>query len=134
MESGTYEFGGTKYTQTKLVWGQIKQLNNLVRGIQFTASEITPATLVAILGDKLPHVMAVLLTEEGASLKDKDLDALAERFEFDIPFDMIVQVIEDFFIINPIISVLEKLKVGISGLRKKMEEAGVKISTGPLDS
>lgn len=130
MEVGKYEFGGKTYIQSKLVWGQIKQLNALVKGIQFSTSELTPAGLVEILGDKLPTVLAILVTEEGVPIKEKDLDALAAQFDFDIPFDVAVQVIEDFFVLNPITSVLEKLKVGIQFLQKRMEESGIQVSTG----
>lgn len=134
MERAIYEFAGKRYYQAKLVWGQVKQINAVIKGIQFPASGITVPTMIGLLGEKVPLVLAIILTEEGASLKDKDLDALAADFEYDIPLDIIIQVFEDFFGINPIISVLEKLAIGIKAMRKKMEETGIAVSITPSDS
>jgi len=131
---GEYSFGGKTYIQTKLVWGQIKQLNALIKGIQINTAGLTPAGLIDLLGDKVPQVVAILIYEQGTVLKDKDLDALVAQFEFEMPFDIAVKVIEDFFVLNPIISVIEKLKIGIQVLQKQMVSAGIQQSTAPSDS
>jgi hypothetical protein len=134
MESGVYEFGGRKYAQAKMVWGQVKQLNAVIKGIQFPASGLTVPAIVELLGEEVPMVLAIILTEEGTSIKDKNLDALAADFEYGIPLDIIIQVFEDFFEINPITSVLEKLAIGVQSMRKKMEMAGVAVSITPSAS
>lgn len=131
---GEYEFGGKRYVQTKMVWGQVKQLNALIKGIQFPTTGLSPAGLIDLLGEKVPLAVAILVYEEGTSLKDKDLDALVAQFEFELPFDTVIKVIEDFFVLNPIISVIEKLKVGIQALQKQMTAAGMTPLTAPSDS
>lgn len=134
MASGAYEIGGKKFTQQKLVWGQVKQLNEIIKGIQIPSAGLSPATLISVLGDKLPTVLAIIVREEGKSLKEKDLDALAVFMEDEAELDTIVQVVEDFFTINPITYIFEKLGVGIKALTKKLLEIQGKESTSPSAS
>jgi len=110
-----YEFGGKVYVQNKLVWGQVKQLSTVVKDISFEG-ELTVQYLIDLLGDKLSSALAIVLVEEGKSLKDKDIAVLSEEIENTIPVDVLFQVIEDFFICNPIAFLLEKL----SGMMEKV--------------
>ena len=103
-----YEFGGKVYVQNKLVWGQVKQLSFVVKDISFEG-ELTVQYLIDLLGDKLSSALAIVLVEEGKSLKDKDIAVLSEEIENTIPVDVMFQVIEDFFTCNPIASLLERL-------------------------
>jgi hypothetical protein len=135
MDSGVYEIGGRTFTQKKLVWGQVKQLNEIVKGVQFPAMGWSLAELIGLLGDKVPEVLAIILREGEGNLKDKDLDALALFMEENAEIDTIVRVFEDFFSVNPITYVLGKLSVGMRELTKKMSEASTKpLSTEPLPS
>ena len=110
-----YEFGGKVYVQNKLVWAQVKQLSTVVKDISFEG-ELTVQYLIDLLGDKLSSALAIVLVEEGKSLKDKDIAVLSEEIENTIPVDVMFQVIEDFFICNPIAFLLEKL----SGMMEKV--------------
>lgn len=114
-----YQIGGRAFTQRPLVWGQVKQLNTLIRELQLPSGGVTVPILIEALGEKVPTVVAVLLTEEGQSLKSKDVAALAEFLDFEITFEQTVQVVEDFFTINPITSVLEKFGTVLDHLNKK---------------
>ncbi len=114
-----YEVDGRKFVQKMLVWGQVKQLLSVIKGIEFPQGATT-ANIIEILGDKIPLALAVVLTEEGQSLKDKDLTALASEFEFLFPIEMIVKVVEDFFVCNPMVSLLEKVQMLVGGLNEKV--------------
>jgi hypothetical protein len=115
-----YEFGGKVYTQEKLVWGQVRQIASALKGVSFQG-EVSVAGLIDMVGDRLSSVLAIVLTEEGALVKDKDLDTLAKEIETTIPIDVLMQVVEDFFICNPMALVLEKLTGLVGGVQKQVE-------------
>jgi hypothetical protein len=103
-----YEFGGKVYEQKKLVWGQLRQLVKLIKKIEFR-SGMTTSEFITILDDKLLPALAVVLTEKGSSIKDKNAETLATELEFAIGFDDALKVIEDFFVCNPMDSYLNKI-------------------------
>lgn len=115
-----YEFGGKVYVQERLVWGQVRQIASALRGVSFQG-EVTIPGLIDLAGDRLSTILAIVLTEEGASMKDKDLVELAAEIESVIPIETVMQVVEDFFICNPMASVLEKLTGLIGGVQKQVE-------------
>ena len=116
-----YQFGGKTYVQEQLVWGQVKQLAPILRDISFD-NGMTMATIVEVLGDKLSTALAVVLTEEGTPIKGKDLNVLAETIDDSIPLEVVLQVIEDFFICNPTALILEKLTGMMESFQKKLTE------------
>lgn len=127
-----YEFNDKVYVQNKLVWGQVKQLSTVVKGISFE-EDITAQYLIDLLGDKLSTALAIVLTEEGKSIKDKDLVVVADEMENTIPVDVMFQVIEDFFICNPVAFLLEKVTGMIGSLSTNlMEKDLIKIETPSL--
>ncbi len=103
-----YTIGGKKYVQKKLVLGQIRQLTNLLDGIAIPENSDTTAWVLA-LGSKISEALAIVLTEENASLADKDLAQNTKEIEFNIEPELVVEVVEDFFGCNPIASILGKL-------------------------
>jgi hypothetical protein len=118
----TYEINEKIYEQKTLVWGQVRQLTNILKDVAFGPETSAPA-LINLLGDKMPLVLAVLLTESGTSVKDKNLDACAEELSFAISVDVVVKVVEDFFACNPIVSTLEKLSGVLAVLKEKIQKA-----------
>lgn len=122
-----YEIGGKTYIQAPLVLGQFQQLMKLLEGVVFSG-ELTPLSLMRIIGDKLPQAMAIVLTPENIKLKDKDIHALASELAFEIPPEIVLQVIEDFFDCNPIPSLLER----IGTMAEKISHAMIK--TGSMNS
>lgn len=116
-----YEFNNKVYVQDKLVWGQVKQLASVLKEVKF-ATPLTYQSLIEILGDKLPTAIAIVMVEEGVKIKGRDIEKIAEEFEDSLPFDVAVQVVEDFFICNPIASLLEKLAGMMDKVNEKMEE------------
>lgn len=107
-EQKKYEIGGTVYVQRPLVLGQIRQLSDVLSGMTISG-DATPASVILAVAERLPMALAVVLTPEGVTLPDKDLKALAEKIEFEISAEQVVEVVEDFFDCNPVASVLQKL-------------------------
>lgn len=124
-----YEINGKKYVQKPLVLGQTRQLTPLISGIEIKGG-IDAVKLIEVLGDKLPTAIAVLLIPEGTVLRDKDVQELTREIEFEISLEQTIQVIEDFFLINPISSLSKRL----GGLIERMngninQEIGLKSSS-----
>ena len=104
-----YEIDDKIYTQKELVWGQVKQMIDVLKGVTFPPNP-TPLDIISVLDERLPSALAVVLTEEGQSVKDKDLTALSSELSFNIPLGVTMQVIEDFFDCNPTALLLERLQ------------------------
>lgn len=121
MNEFTYEIGGKKYTQKKLVLGQLQQLLGLLPGLRFGSTE--PLAVMAALGDKLPQALAVVLIPEGVALKDKDLPALAGEIAFAVEPETAMQVVEDFFTCTPVPSLLERLTAMADTIRAALNRA-----------
>jgi len=115
MEKFEYEIGGKKYIQKPIVWGQIRQLKNILPRIGVQA--LTIEGVMFALGDQLAKAIAIVLIPEGENPKDKDIDALAEEIEFSLDPETILRVIEDFFDCNPIVSLSRKLNGMILNLK-----------------
>jgi hypothetical protein len=103
-----YQINGTTYIQQPLVLGQIRQLMTVMAGLTIPPDVTVPA-LLDLLGAKLPEALAVVLTAEGKSPRDKDLTALAAELEFSLPIETACEVVEDFFACNPVAELLDKL-------------------------
>lgn len=108
MKEFRYEIAGKVYVQRPIVLGQLKQLMGIMRGT-ILPKELNATGVIAVLGEKLSEAVAVVVCEEGTSLKDKDVLRLAGELEFNIEPELALKVIEDFFICNPVSSLLERL-------------------------
>jgi hypothetical protein len=125
-----YQIGDKTYIQKPLVLGQIRQLTNLLQGVTIPGNA-TPLTLVGILDDKLPMAIAIVIIpplprgdERGVmdALKNKDIESLSSQIEFEISPETTLQVIENFFVCNPIASLLERLTGTIKNISGKIME------------
>ena len=127
-----YEIGEKLYLQKPLVLGQIRQMMKAIEGLVIPG-EVNPLGLIPVLGDKLPLALAIVLTPEGVSLKDKDIHSLASEIEFEISPETSLQAVEDFFVCNPVPSLLERLGGMAEKISKAMsKETGLKNSSAPL--
>ncbi len=108
MQEFKYTINGKNYTQRPLVLGQVQQLITTLKML-YIPKDIDTAGIIVLLGNKLSRAIAIVLIPENVNLKDKDIDALAEEIEFSISPEITLQVVDDFFVCNPIISLLEKL-------------------------
>ncbi|MDH4100606.1 MAG: hypothetical protein OEV28_08520 [Nitrospirota bacterium] len=122
----SYKIGNKKYVQKALVLGQIRQLTGLLDGVVLPSDTSDIVAWVRVLGNKLPGAIAVVLVEEGAHLKDKDLELFTRDIEFEISPEQTMQVVQDFFVCNPIASLLENL----SGAITKITESQGPAKTG----
>ena len=124
-----YEIGGKKYFQKKIVLGQIEQLLDLLQGMEIPASR-NPWIVRGALKDKIYLALAIALVEEGKTPKrdSEELAQIADGLKWAIDPETVLQVIEDFFELNPLSSLLKKLE-GIVG---KMEKAGIQVDARSL--
>lgn len=103
-----YDLNGTVYVQRPLVIGQVRQLVALLDGLVIPRGASIPE-LIDALGGKLMPAVAVALTEKGKSPRDKDIDSLSGELEFTMTPEQLLQVVDDFFGLNPISSIMERI-------------------------
>lgn len=123
----TYQIGGKTYLQKKLVLGQWRQLLELLKGLSLP-QDFPVREMVSVFGDKLARALAIVLTEEGTLARDKDIAALAAELEFTVEPELILQVVEDFFVCNPIPSLLTGLSGIMGKISVKMGATGLQTS------
>ena len=126
----TYTIGDKPWTQRPLVLGQWKQLMEIIKGLAIPAGADIPQ-LLAVLGPRVPLALAVILIEEGSSLRARfglrtvpgiagipmpewyqNQDVMLEianEIEAGINAETIMRVIDDFLSCNPVSSILERL-------------------------
>ena len=120
-----YDFGGVKYVQKPLVLGQLKQVLDILKGLELNP-DANALQLVEMFGDKVATVLAIILIKDGTTnLKDRDIDALAEELRFNIDLEQAAQVIEDFFELMPVNLLLDKVTGITSKWVKRMEGIGL---------
>jgi hypothetical protein len=109
-EVKAYEIGGKTYEQRPLVLGQWRQLVGLLADVEIPPGNILQGLITALEErGRLDKALAVVLTEQGKSPRDKDLDLAASELEFLITPQQIAGVIGDFFTCNPASSILNQL-------------------------
>lgn len=123
-----YTIGERMFIQRPLVWGQVRQLMDLLKTVEIKPPYGTKE-LVEVLGDKIIYAVAIALSEQGKSPKEKDVTSLVTDIEFDLSVDMMLQVIDDFFSCNPTALYLERLSKLIGNVAKGVEETAQKIGS-----
>lgn len=103
-----YQIGEKTFIQKPLVLGQLMQIIDLLAGLQIP-SHITVPGIIALLQDRLPRAMAIILCEPGQKLKEKDLDSLTDFMAEKCDLSTTLEVVENFFGLNNLPSILEKL-------------------------
>lgn len=125
MEERKYEIGDKIYIQRPLVLGQWRQLGPILQEISLPAGDISPASLVSALGQHFFDVLAIILTPEGASLRNKDIPSLAAEIEFAVMPETAIEVIADFFGCNPIPSLLDHLTTLTTRVQQSLTGIGL---------
>ena len=115
----TYKIGENTYTQEQITSGQIKQLKAALSSsdIKFEMA-FDAAQVVTLLADKAAIVCAILICEEGKSLKDKNPEELEKEIEFDLYLDKQVEIIKDFFLLTPLTSIWTQIAETLQTLIK----------------
>ena len=125
-EEMKYEIGGKNFIQKRLVWGQAKQLIKEIEGVELP-SNFTPKDVLKVLESRIPALIAIVLIPEGETARKKDNAAMIEFFEWEMSLEQTIQVIEDFFVCNPIPLWLEKVGSGMEKMmgdsKKSLEKA-----------
>ncbi len=126
----SYTIGGKPWTQRPLVMGQWKQLMAIIKGVAIPAGAGI-AELTTLLGDRMPLALAVILIEDGGSLRQRFglrtvpggdgsqvpewyqnpevMLEIANEIEAGIDAATIMRVIDDFLSCNPVSLILERL-------------------------
>ncbi|MFH2011679.1 MAG: hypothetical protein ABIJ37_03090 [Pseudomonadota bacterium] len=130
MEPKRYEYKVDEktYIQRPLVLGQLKQLIAFLGTLELPAIDINQADVgvfLGILGDRIPHALAIVLNEDGIKLQEKNLEAMASEIESTFDLEITIKAVEDFFDCNPIVSLLNKLTLGMQNLKKSILESGL---------
>jgi len=119
MTEKKYDIGGKSYVQKPLVLGQLRQLLAALKGVTIPTN-VDSMGLVDALNDHLPAALAIVLIPEGFSPRDKDIEALAAEIEFAITPEQIFEVVEDFFVCNPLPSLLDRLGMAAGKIMEQM--------------
>lgn len=96
-----YEIAGKVFYQKKLVLGQIKQISKELTDFVFP-EELNVVSIFKLLGGKASKVISIILIEDGVSLKDKNVDSVEEFIDENIEYDMALEILKDFFLVNTI--------------------------------
>ena len=133
QKSKKYEFEGKTYTQQRLVLGQIRQLFELFKeGIPVSAlTRPDPREILKVLGNDIFQGVAVVLRVEGVPLQDKDVEALAKELEWRMTPDDLAEVIRDFFVFTPILSLLAEFNSLMDGLISDLEAQDPSMKSAP---
>lgn len=120
----TYEIGGRTFTLSEMKLGQEQQLSRLLV-IAIGDRPESALESAAIWHGMHSKVLAIALAEEGVSLRDKNIDALAAFFEEELTGQQAADMVEDFFGCIPVTSVMNHMAAGLTGLgavKPAMEE------------
>jgi len=135
-----YEVEGKRYVQKKLVLGQIAQLMDLLKETTIPAMfsladdagdmklSFNAGAVAALLGERLPRAVAIVLTEEKVPLPEKDLERLTGEVRWAFDSEITMRVVEDFFTCNPIVSLLERYVGMMKNMRESIARSGSKTS------
>lgn len=132
MEEKVYEIGGRKFVQRKVVWGQAKQIIKEIEGVELP-SEFTPKDVLKVLESRLPRLVSIVLIPEGESARTKKNDEMLEFFEWEMSLEQTMEIIEDFFVCNPIPSWLDKVGAGMSKMTSDFGKSSEK-ETGSTET
>jgi hypothetical protein len=137
MEQYKYEINGKTYVQKKLVLGQVKQLQKLLKEVKFAGS-VTTMDFITSIGERLSEALAIVLIpvsveaprrDENLSgfepLRNKNVLELASELEDGMDLELAMQVINDFFVCNPIASILEGFNAMLEGIGKGIAKTGL---------
>ena len=123
MEERKYEIGGKTYIQRPLVLGQTRQFLDLLKGVTIPAG-VDAYGLIRALGESLPQALAIVLTEEGKSPRDKNVTEAACEIEFAITPEQTLEVVDHFFDLNAIPSLLSRIAGVAEKIGEKMTKTG----------
>lgn len=127
-----YDIDGRAFVQRPLVLGQVQQLLRALDGMT-VPENLSLASLLDSLGGRLYSALAIVITEKGCSPRDKNIEELADKLEWSAGMDTVMEILDDFFTMNPVSSLLGKAGKMIGGLNRTILALGTG-STRPSSS
>ncbi len=104
-----YIIQGKKLVQKPLVVGQVRQLLKLLEDLEVDENSRFAELVDVLIGEKLPRLMAIIFGDEAQAIR---WDA--------IPYEVLDEVIADFFGLNPrLTSRLKGLLTSLTPLASK---------------
>lgn len=110
-----YTIGDSVYTQKKMTLGQVKQLNRLFGTVELP-SNFTAITMFTSFSGKLSEFMGIVLCKKGSMLKDKVYQDLVDKLDEDADLDVGFEVVQDFFVCNPIATYFDQMMTAFQSL------------------
>lgn len=136
MQPKKYNINGKTYVQKSLVLGQWEQLIPLLD--KFNFAEFTAAGIIREMSSEIYQALAIVLIPEGIRIKNKDIAALADEFAEEMPLEILMEILEDFFLFNRISSLASKFKnltdLIIASIRELMTKTAAPGSTNLSES
>ncbi len=126
-----YKISGRTFVQSKLKLGQMKQLLPYFDKIATALGNNEDVNLIDFVDkikDDISEIVAIVLVEEGQNLKDKDVKELSAFLDDNMEYDMLLDIVADFFTLTPIGLIgdkIEKIRKSISSKAdSKKKETG----------
>jgi len=118
-----YQIGNKTYLQRPVVMGQLGLLLPLLESVHITETGMQAGNILAALGRNLPRALAVVLIEDGTSVREAmhDLDARTEEMQWAMSPETALEVIEDFFDCNPISSIAQRITGAAERVRERTQ-------------
>ena len=103
-----HKIGDRVYVQDKPVLGQVKQLAALFKKLQIPVGS-SYSDLAGLLGENITEFMAIILTQKGTKLRDKDIKEEEQFLDENVDIEMAMEIIESFFTVVPLNSIAERI-------------------------
>ena len=84
---------------------------------------MTVQTITGMIGESIDTAIAIMICEEGKSLKEKNIDKLAEAIGYELDMDTSMQIVEDFFLLNDITSLVTRVAGIMVSMSNRMDAA-----------
>jgi hypothetical protein len=107
LKTCEYEIKGRKYKQERLVFGQMEQLEYLMKDVSLP-DRMDIRSILSLLLRKglLVKACAIILIPDGIEIENKNIDEIEKILRWSMHPDIGATVITDFFACTPVSSVL----------------------------
>lgn len=114
----TYLIGEKTYAQDEIVLGQYQAINEIIKDVEFPA-EAGATDVIAAFGSNIHSALAVVLIEQGCGIEEsiedrENFQARAKYLQYHIKAAQVLEVVGDFFEVNPVSTVRAEL-IGMAG-------------------
>ena len=119
----TFIIGGRKYRLQKLVMGQVIELAEYLASIDIDFQNIKSfKEFVLKYIQYMPRLLAIVLVPEDTPLHERDLDKEEHFLYCNVELDTMVEVVEHFFTLHDITSLMNKLTALIEKVTEQVSQ------------